>query len=180
MSEVVDPVIQEVRRQGRAAIAAQSAAEACLAAVERLEAQISAEGVRHKEGSEDIELLKRLIPVFDALERIYREAERSPPPSLFERVVGGRKDGGLEAGIRLLRAQLDEALRSMRIEVDREVGVDFDEAWHRAVERRWGGQSTVPEVIEVIAPGYRRDGRCLREAQVVVRLRSQNESDRGH
>lgn len=187
-----DRILEEVRRQGRAAVAAQSTAEACLMAVERLEARLEAihreavvarsggdgTGSRVEPPKDDVaRLVERLLPALDALDRIHREVERSGPRGALLRdgllgwVVRGRGPD-LARGLRLLRAQLDEALASAGIEVDRDENVAFDESRHRVVERRLVPGVGGPRVIEILAPGYRVGGRQLREAQVVVALES--------
>jgi molecular chaperone GrpE (heat shock protein) len=159
-----DPILREVRRQGRAAIAAQSAAEACLAGLERLEANLS-DASAPQAGDEGRALLEALLPFFDALDRAATEAARAPRPGWLSRLGDAHRRATAQAeAFRLLRAQLEATLERVGVEVDRETGIPFDADRHRAVERRPGP----PGVIEVVLPGYRVHGRTLREAQVVA------------
>lgn len=191
----LEDLTREVRRQGRAAVAAQAAAESCL---EKLAAPPGEEDDedddREPEAAEDAAAAeidaawaRALIPVADALDRVVAQAaamaERRPAPSRekglwawLRRDGGppedGARDAGLAAlaeGLRVLRAQMSAALASRGVTVDRRTGVPVDPEVHRVVEVRAPAPGERGEtVLEVIRPGYAASGRVVREAEVVA------------
>lgn len=161
-----EDVIKEVRRQGKAAVAAQAAAEACLDAVEQLNQTLAAPSASNAPQ----EILEALLPMFDALDRVAAQAKKSQERqrNLLERLRHSSESAALAEGIRLLHAQLGALLKSVDVQIDRRVGVPFDPEAHRAVEVRPHGTAGPPTVTEVVSAGYRYRGRRLREADVVV------------
>ena len=164
----MEDVIKEVRRQGKAAVAAQAAAEASLQAVEALSERLSDSPSRSAEEARRI--LEGLLPVFDALDRIGQHVRRPKTrrDQWMDRLRLTPSVDALNEGIRLLRAQLDATLKGLDIEVDRRVGVPFDPEAHRAIEVQYRPHVSVPTVTEVVAAGYCYRGQRLREADVVV------------
>jgi molecular chaperone GrpE (heat shock protein) len=187
----LDDLTREVRRQGRAAVAAQAAAESCLAklaegpGVNGRGDEPSGEG----EGATaaDVAWAEALLPVADALDRVLSqanamaehrlttEAPRGGFWSILGRapreVRGGRASelGALAEGLRVLRSQLGTALESCGLTADRRIGVSVDPEVHRVVEvraTRPGERDGI--VLEVIRPGYAAHGRVVREAEVVA------------
>lgn len=180
----LDDVLKEVRRQGRAAIAAQAAAESCLEAV-RAQAPLDDD-----DEGEDVAVrwLKGLIPVADAVERVMRKAASpdasrpAPKRSLLGRILGGselsktegvadddRGRAALAEGLRVLHSQLEGVLADLGVEVDRRTGGPVDAERQRVVEvrpARPGEQAG--NVVEVVRPGYALGERVVREAEVVV------------
>lgn len=173
----LDELLKEVRRQGRAAIAAQAAAESCLEAVRE-----RAGGDAGAGGEDDaVEWLRSLIPVADALERVVKQAaalDATRPPvkrSLLQRlvhppeIVDDRAHRALSEGLRVLHAQLEGALRDRGVGVDRRTGEPFDGERQRVVEVRSPRPGERPgTVVEVVRPGYALGARVVREAEVVV------------
>jgi len=192
----LEDLTREVRRQARAAVATQAAAESCL------EKLVEREGARSEDGGEDEDepeidtaWVSPLLPVADALDRVVAQANalvdrapsppRSPPakPSgllaMFSRAPAVAADASRDAsqdgiralaeGLRVLRAQLGAALESSGVTIDRRVGVAVDPEIHRVVETRAlrpGEREGV--VLEVVRPGYAAHGRVIREAEVVA------------
>lgn len=156
----------ELRRQGRAAVAAQAAAEACLAAIEE-----------RGEPADEPEpaWLAPLLPVADAIDRIDARAasllqERSRPRTLLRWPLGKAPDPDLAAiagAVRILRAQMAQALESLDVTIERRVGIPVDPELHRVVDVRMAG-SAEGTIVEVVRPGYSLGGRVVREAEVVV------------
>ena len=189
----LDDLLKEVRRQGRAAIAAQAAAESCL---ETLKAQSEeAEDADDADDADDAgahadapapaheaeRWLRALIPVVDAVDRIARQASApdAPPPakrSFLERVLArpervesGAAQAALAEGLRVLRAQLAGALRDLGVETDRRTGAPVDGERQRVVEVRPPRPGELPgTVVEVVRPGYALGGKIIREAEVVI------------
>jgi len=126
--------------------------EAAKARVER-SARLVADDMRKQ-------LIEKLLPVFDNLDRSIAAAEASgEAPAIVE-------------GTRLVRGQLEEVLRGYGVERLDAQDQGFDPAIHDAV-------ATVPvpsmdlheTVLEQVAPGYRFGGALLRPAKVIVGLR---------
>lgn len=183
----LDELLKEVRRQGRAAIAAQAAAESCLEAVR---ARPDAAADRQDEpppAADDARWLRALIPVADAVDRVARQASAllTPPPrraparaGLFQRLLGhppeppvesGAGQAALAEGLRVLQAQLEGALRDLGVDVDRRAGGPVDGERQRVVEVRPPRPGErAGTVVEVVRPGYALGAKIVREAEVVI------------
>ena len=187
----IDELVREVRRQGRAAIAAQAAAESCLEAVLALRAESPSpsaateppskrDGAQAAPAKRDELWIRSLVPSLDGLDRILGKAA-----SLSARRAAGtvgrwiwpfrkpaERDGELESiaeGLRVLRAELASALVDLGVTIDRREGVVLDAERHRVVEVRppRAGEAT-GAVAEVVRPGYAIGDRLVREADVVA------------
>lgn len=166
LSERLDALAVEVRRQGRAAIAAQAAAERCLELLQRLDAAPPGRTVPEPTW------LGELGGVFDALGRAAEAgralAGRGPRPRWLGWVPALRAEqreiAAVAAGLGLLEQQLEGALGRLGITVDREVGCPVEGRRHRVVAAVPGAGP--PRVIRVLRPGYAVAGRVLREAEV--------------
>ncbi|WP_438030360.1 nucleotide exchange factor GrpE [Sorangium sp. So ce233] len=176
-------LVREVRRQGRAAVAAQAAAESCLEQVTAL-ARV-AEGTRctsndaAPQPAEELSWLHAILPVADAVDRVVAQAsamvdrrarvERAGIWPFRRSATPDPELGALSEGLRVLRAQLVAALEGCGVTVDRRVGVAVDPEVHRVVEVR-PRREAEPEgvVVDVIRPGYAAQGRLVREADVVA------------
>lgn len=170
-----DELARELRRQGRAAVAAQAAAEACLEAIKGAGAAAPApqgEGERW---------LRALLPVLDAVERVAAQAQglRRPRPApgrpLLQRLLGveppqdaelAAELASLSQGLSLLKTLAEQSLEPLGVRVDRKVGSAVDPAAHRVVEAR--GEGDEPRVVEVVRAGYWLGESCVREADVVA------------
>ncbi len=186
----LDAISQDIRKQGRAAIAAQAAAETCLHTVEALRSELEQMGqeLRASSASQDDasdgeiamdaeELVRRFIPFSDALDRVLTQGSRLAisfeKPTFLERLVGdrGRRAAAvvMAEGLRLLRAQLDDVMHDFGVDIDRATGVSVDGLRHRVVETRVVHDSApVNTVLEVVRPGYHLRGNLLRETDVVA------------
>jgi molecular chaperone GrpE (heat shock protein) len=190
----LDDLLKEVRRQGRAAVAAQAAAESCLEAI-----QAQAEGSKDSDldgdeqaaaaaaTEETTRWLRALIPVADSLDRVIRQAAMLDAPrrekrGLFARLLAGRPSepkpdeargnaalAALNEGLRVLRAQLEGTLHELGVSVDRRTGGPVDGERQRVVEvRERGPGERRGTVVEVVRPGYALGAKIVREAEVVV------------
>ena len=136
-------------------------------------------------------LVRDLLPVLDALDRAESHWRQSPPP---QRPAGAEQRRGLWGrlrsfwsswwrwrrvrptpadqgeGIRLIRAQLLEALQRHGLEPFASVGELFDPQCMQALGQRPAiAAGTAPGlVVEEAVRGYRWQGKLLREAQVLV------------
>jgi molecular chaperone GrpE (heat shock protein) len=164
----LDALLVELRRQGRAAIAAQAAAESCFELLQRGD-------VQRPEGDGEAlatRWLRELIPVFDALDRAIDQVEpRAPKPwSVFARRVSGQAEWtALAEGLKLVREQLDLALARLGVEVDAPTFGAVDPERHRAVGVRSTGSGKMGEIVELVRRGYALGSRIIREAEVMVR-----------
>lgn len=166
LSDRFEVLVAEVRRQGRAGIAAQAAAEACSEAIASLREEVTASQERppaSETGEASAEnVVRAILPVSDALDRIEKQArdwvqrvDRTPQPvarhrSLLARLRGTPRQEqtewlappvlaaarALAQGIGVLRSQLEEALRSVDVTFDRRTDVPVDSEAHRVVEVR--------------------------------------------
>ena len=180
--ERLDDVIAQVRRQGRASVAAQAAAESCLDAVEALQATVEATAAYEDDednAGDDHDApkpapwLDALLPVADAVDRLTVTAaamacQRKQTRGFWPFSRARQSDAELEAlagGLRVLQAQLRAAFQTLDVSCIDPQDARFDAEQHRAVERRAGLEG---RVLEVVRPGYRRGARLVREAEVVV------------
>ncbi|MEM9692644.1 MAG: nucleotide exchange factor GrpE [Myxococcota bacterium] len=172
MSDDLETTLQELRndlrRQGRAAIAAQAAAEACLALLEATPSDGSAAGPSPSSG-EMRSWCRPLLPALDSLDRVRQQAQTvldGPRSGWLSRWRRDEDAIRLASSMVLLAEQLETALGEAGLEVERpRVGASFDDQRHRAVGRAPG---TREQVVEVVRPGYRLGEELLREADVIV------------
>jgi molecular chaperone GrpE len=100
------------------------------------------------------QLVARLFPVLDSLDRS---------------VAAGSRDAALLEGVKLVRAQLEQALSDYGLERIESVGRPFDPAQHEAVDVVWvDAPSEHGMVVEEWEAGYRFGERVLRAARVRV------------
>lgn len=181
----LDDLMKEVRRQGRAAIGAQAAAEACLSAIEQSLARspasedTDAADEETEETATELDWLRALIPVADAIDRVVIQATaltRDPPrPRSRWRLFAALSpptDPRIEAlvsGLFVLQAQLHGALRELGVSVERQIGAPLDPERQRVVEVRTPGPGELSgTVVEVVRPGYALGSTLVREAEVVA------------
>lgn len=128
-------------------------------------------------------LVRDLLPVLDALDRAENHWRGSPhpgaeqPPGLWARLRRWWGRPGSQTapadqgeGLRLIRAQLLEALQTHGLAAFESVGQPFDPQCMQALgQRPAGAAGSAPGlVIEEAVRGYRWQGKLLREAQVLV------------
>ncbi|MCU0692426.1 MAG: hypothetical protein MUF54_13580, partial [Polyangiaceae bacterium] len=111
----IDELMKEVRRQGRASIAAQAAAESCLESVSTLQEQMreSAAAQDPPDNDDREAVVRALLPFVDALDRTAEHAralaESTPRPSALARWLGVPDTSpglaSMRDGTRLLRGQ---------------------------------------------------------------------------
>lgn len=174
--ERVDQLGQELRRQGRAAVAAQAAAESCLAGIEQLDTRLADLQRPDVPTENDDSALMSLLPLFDALMRVAKEAEsiapakhRPWPWSMLENDPSRDPLETLRQGVRILDSAFHQAMDHLGIVVERRVGVPLDVEVHRVVEAKDPTAAQPPNsVVEVLRCGYQWQGRVLREADVVA------------
>jgi hypothetical protein len=177
----LDELMHEVRRQGRAAVAAQAAAESCMAEVQRLALGMSqphsdAEQVEPSAPQQDPSWLEALLPLFDDVDRSAAQAEAvaaSLPRGRWMRAIPWARKAadavwGLAKGLALLKEKLDETLSDLDVDVDRENDCPFDPERHHAVEVHTSPHARTSSVIEVVRAGYKLGSRRIREAEVVL------------
>lgn len=192
----LDDLVREVRRQGRAAIAAQAAAESCLEAVLALQAAAPDDealaGTDHAPGGDralgdaarrDEAWLRALLPSLDGLDRVLANAVALGARSAAEPRERGfwpfrkapardREVESLAEGLRLLRAEVAAALGALGVTIDRGEGAALDAERHRVVEVRPArAGERADAIVEVVRPGYAVGGRLVREADVVATRR---------
>lgn len=155
-------------------MAAQAAAEACLAALPDPDATRDEPGEASTEP--DTSWLQALLPLLDAVERVsaqataLRRARVKPRPPLWKRLLAPPEEqadlDALEQGLRLLVPLMEQSLHGLGVRVERRVGIPLDPGLHRVVETR--GEQAAATVIEVVRPGYWLGDLCVREADVVA------------
>jgi molecular chaperone GrpE len=105
------------------------------------------------------DLVRRLLPVVDNLERALAAAEP------MDRNVAANH---IAEGIRLVHEELAGVLRGAGVESYEPAGEPFDPDWHEAVMTRPADPEAAGTVVEVLERGYRLDGQVVRPARVVV------------
>lgn len=175
----LDELLKEVRRQGRAAVAAQAAAESCLTAVEAL-ARRAERDPEPAPGDEPARWLRALLPTIDALDRAAAQAtaliqRRARPRRGFLRALfraapdDDAEVNALLAGVEVLGAQLEAALGELGVVIDEPLGEPVDPERHRVVAvsaPRRDEPSGV--VVELARPGYAIGTKVVREAEVIA------------
>jgi molecular chaperone GrpE len=178
----VEQLAQEVRRQGRAALGAQAAAESCLDELRQLAAGRGAAAAPRENSVDSLGWLRALLPVFDAVDSSAAQAQaiarqwrasrwcRALPPLRH----AARDAAALAEGIGLLQSQLAQALQQVGVEVDRAAGVTVDPARHRVLQVRAQAGTKPGQVLEVLRAGYFVGNHCLRETEVCASARRQH------
>ncbi len=168
-----------MRRQGRAAIAAQAAAESCLEAVQAQAADASEASETRSDASDEA---ARWLRARDPRRRRRRSpgaaggrARCAPKRTLLQRLFEApaaddrHARAALAEGLRLLRAQLEGTLHDLGVAVDRRTGDPVDAERQRVVEvRPPRPHERAGTVVEVVRPGYALGARIIREAEVVI------------
>jgi len=140
-------------------------------------------------GGPDVEELedrwRRALADLDNLRKRYarelpreREAERSRVAAAFLPVVdnlelalahaGADDPGAIVSGVRAVRDQAVEVLRSLGYPRHEETGVPFDPEQHEVVSVVDEPDTAPGTVVRVLRPGYGEPGRQLRPAAVAV------------
>jgi molecular chaperone GrpE len=102
-------------------------------------------------------VLLEVVAALDDLDRALESARSSGAP------------GTWLDGVALVAQRLHESLARRGVTVDDPVGRPFDPAFHEAMLEVDAPPGTAPgTVVQVSHKGYRRDGRALRPARVVV------------
>lgn len=185
LRERVEALFVEVRRQGRASIAAQAAAEACMKSLQQLQTSSPPSPQPSiSPGGSATEVIERLLPVFDAIDGAAAEAKRLaalPKPAdrggLLVRWLHRVADGvaapstagsSLANGVLLIQSELRRALTAVGVTIDDKVGARVDPERHRVVSVRKHSPKSQAIVLEVLRCGYAIAGTVLREADVVA------------
>jgi molecular chaperone GrpE len=87
------------------------------------------------------------------------------------RALAMDSEGAVGDGLRAVRDQIESTLARQGVERVGEIGDAFDPERHEAVAVRPPADVPDGTVVEVIRPGYVRDGRVLRPALVAVAQR---------
>ena len=87
------------------------------------------------------------------------------------RALTMEREGAVGDGLRAVRDQIESTLARQGVERAGEIGEPFDPERHEAVDVRPAADVPDRTVVEVIRPGYVRDGRVLRPALVAVAKR---------
>jgi molecular chaperone GrpE len=85
-------------------------------------------------------------------------------------------EGALGDGLRAVREQIESTLGRQGAERTGQIGDAFDPERHEAVDVRPSTDQPDGTVVEVVRPGYVRDGRVLRPAMVAVAQRHRDDS----
>jgi len=112
------------------------------------------------------DLLRRLLPVVDNLDRALTESSPSHPEALHE-------------GVALTLQQMKEILGREGLEEITTVGERFDPHLHEAVETRWVEGFEEGVVLEQLRKGYLFQGQLLRPALVRVSAKGGKEEKQG-
>ncbi|MBA2540651.1 MAG: nucleotide exchange factor GrpE [Deltaproteobacteria bacterium] len=102
------------------------------------------------------QLVEKLLPVLDNLDRTIAAAEGDSP--------------AVVEGVRMVRTQLESVLQGYGLERIDAFAERFDPAVHDAVATMPVAGPLHASIVEQLAPGYRFNGGLLRPVQVVVGL----------
>ncbi|MCW2958514.1 MAG: GrpE protein [Solirubrobacterales bacterium] len=84
------------------------------------------------------------------------------------RALAMGSEGAVGDGLRAVRDQIDSTLARQGVERTGQPGDAFDPERHEAVDVRPSTDQPDRTIVEVVRPGYTRDGRVLRPALVAV------------
>jgi len=101
------------------------------------------------------ELLRKLLPIQDNLQRALEHAPEGIDRNWFE-------------GIKLVARQFDELLQAQGLSAIPAVGEKFDPAQHEAIASEETDEHEEGTVVEEVQPGYRLHNRVLRPTLVKV------------
>jgi molecular chaperone GrpE len=85
-------------------------------------------------------------------------------------------EGPVGDGLRAVRDQIESTLARQGVERTGQIGEAFDPERHEAVDVRRSSDRPDRTIVEVVRPGYVRDGRVLRPALVAVAQRPRDDS----
>lgn len=85
-------------------------------------------------------------------------------------------EGAVSDGLRAVRDQIESTLAREGVEHAGRIGDAFDPERHEAVDVRPSTDRPDRTIVEVVRPGYTRDGRVLRPALVAVARRQRDDS----
>ncbi len=172
----IEQLLDEVRRQGRAAVATGAAVESL--GDELRQASFTRLDNDRNDGLHvpDHRWLLALLPTLDAFDRAAAQAAH-----LAAQIHGYRWLGvvpwirsfadsvlAFAKGVDLLGKQFERTLTEIGVVVDRRTDCPFDPDCHRILETRLDDRRAPNTVVEVIRPGYRYEGRRIRDTEVVV------------
>jgi molecular chaperone GrpE len=106
-------------------------------------------------------LIRKLIPVVDALEMALAAAQNSPTEAAQS----------LQAGVSMVHQQLLGALNEAGLEEVDATGKIFDHNLHEAVSQQVSAELPEGQVVQQLRKGYKLRDRLLRPASVVVAAR---------
>ncbi len=106
-------------------------------------------------------LIRKLIPVLDALEMALAAAQSSPTEAAQS----------LQAGVGMVHQQLLGALSEAGLEEVDATGKTFDHNLHEAVSQQVSAELPEGQVVQQLRKGYRLRDRLLRPASVIVAAR---------
>jgi molecular chaperone GrpE len=106
-------------------------------------------------------LMRKLIPVVDALEMALAAAQNSPTEAAQS----------LQAGVGMVHQQLLSALNEAGLEAFDATGKMFDHNLHEAVSQQVSAELPDGQVVQQLRKGYKLRDRLLRPASVVVAAR---------
>jgi len=92
------------------------------------------------------------------------------------RALASDAGGPAGDGLRAVRDQIESTLARQGVERAGEIGDAFDPERHEAVDVRPSTDRPDGTIVEVVRPGYTRDGRVLRPALVAVSQRQRDDS----
>jgi molecular chaperone GrpE len=84
-------------------------------------------------------------------------------------------EGAVGEGLRAVRDQIESTLARQGVEREGHPGEAFDPERHEAVDVRPSTDQPDRTIVEVVRPGYVRDGRVLRPALVAVAQRPRDD-----
>jgi molecular chaperone GrpE len=127
------------------------------------------ENVRRRSGIELADARDRgrtevLLPLIGILD----DVDRALAAGAGEAAAGAGADDPFRAGVRLIRARIENLLRTQGVEEIPAAGAAFDPHVHEAVMQVPAVEVPAGHVAQVLAPGYRLGERVLRPARVAV------------
>ena len=119
-------------------------------------------------GWSETQILQELIPVYDNFKKAFGDTNVANGNANDANYANEKKLHSWRQGIEYIMKQLGEVLKSHGVEEIKTVGEKFDPTQHEVVSEEMTDGAEEGMIVREIEGGYRKNGKILRVAKVVV------------